>query len=145
LRIRRLPLRRAAAYDAGMGSGTPFGSRHPIAVLALLFLALALRAVIPAGFMLAPDDAGRIGLVACSGSAPAATHHHHHGHDRNAPAEQPCPFAIALAAATPPAPPALILAMAPAAEPAIAPAHRETPGAPSPTLLPPATGPPAFL
>ena len=127
-----------------MGSGTPFMSRHPIAVFALVILALALRALIPAGFMLAPDEAGTVRLVACTGSAPGPAHHRH-GHDRNAPAEQPCPFAIALAAATPPAPPAFVPAMAPAAEPAAIAVRGETPAVQRAAFPPPATGPPAFL
>jgi hypothetical protein len=127
-----------------MGSGTPFRSRHPIAVFALLVLALALRAVIPAGFMLAPDEGGTVRLVACSGSAPGPTHRRH-GHDRNAPAEQPCPFAIALAAATPPAPPAFVPAIAPTAESAAIAVRGETPVVQRAAFSPPATGPPALL
>jgi len=51
-------------------------------VLGLLFL----RALVPAGFMLAPVDSG-IALVLCDAAIPAGEpphQHHHHGHDNGA-------------------------------------------------------------
>lgn len=74
--------------------------------LALLFLVLALRLVVPQGWMLDSDGPG-LSITPCSGVAPAEPHamqghaHHHH-----APMpDHPCAFAgVAMAAALDAAP-----------------------------------------
>lgn len=56
---------------------------------------LCLRALIPAGFMLAPVD-GRLAFVLCEAEGPAAGHHHS-GHDHamhhHGAADPTCPYA----------------------------------------------------
>jgi hypothetical protein len=42
---------------------------------------LCLRALVPAGFMLAPVD-GRLHVVLCDADAPGSLNHHHNGHDQ---------------------------------------------------------------
>ena len=61
-------------------------------VLALL---LALRALVPAGFMASATDAG-FQLVFCDGAttaAPMAGHHHAHHHPQGGSADPACPYA----------------------------------------------------
>jgi hypothetical protein len=64
-------------------------------VLGLLFL----RALVPAGFMLAPVD-GRLAWVVCDAGMPAGGHAHHHHHPGHDPAghqaghgDPTCPYA----------------------------------------------------
>lgn len=96
-------------------------------VLPLLFV-LAVRAAIPAGFMLAPDADGQLVLVLCPdvgpmlpmGEGDAAAHHHHHhpgapsgdagNHGRSGSSHEAssrCPFAASAGAAPLPALPAI--------------------------------------
>lgn len=114
-------------------------------LVALLALALIVRALVPTGWMpIATDDGVR--LVLCPGQGHAVAGMHHgggHGHDAPMP-DHPCAFAgLGLAADTAPAP--LILPLPPLAEP---PAPSEVfavaigQGLAAPP--PPATGPPTF-
>lgn len=85
-------------------------------VSAALALLLLLRILIPSGYMIAPDQQGRLGLALCAAPARAAAeaelHGGHDGHpvDDSAPSkpgEIPCPFAAAAAAPLLPDPPAV--------------------------------------
>jgi len=71
---------------------------------------LGLRALIPAGFMLAPQD-GRLAVVLCDSDAPGAAHrhdgHHHPGHTHSDPT---CPYAQSAGPAPLPEFPALAAA-----------------------------------
>jgi len=82
-------------------------------VTTLLLVMLALRALVPAGFMLAPVD-GRPAIVLCDTDAPGAPHqhagHHHAGHAHLDPT---CPYAQSAGPAPLPALP--VLTGAPAA------------------------------
>jgi hypothetical protein len=118
---------------------------------ALLAFVLLFRLAIPAGYMIAPDETGRPGLVLCAGVArPAAeTARHGGGHVRHPaapepskPGEIPCPQAALAAPPLPPQPPAFQAPIAVAADPP-GPAPTDRPqlvalAAPPP----PATGPP---
>lgn len=120
-------------------------------VPALLAFVLLFRLLIPAGYMIAPDETGRPGLVLCAGVAGAAAEPERHGdgHDGHPaapepskPGELPCPQAALAAPPLPPAPSALLPPMAAGTEPpGLAPTdglHRLALAAPPP----PATGPP---
>ena len=119
------------------------GSGSRALLCAIVALALAIRVLVPQGWM--PDGTG--GVMMCSGSAPVvmvpATHGGHemppgHGQDH------PCPFAALGLAAAPPAgvapllPPAAVAAAGELVAHSIAVGH----GLAAPP--PPATGPPAF-
>lgn len=73
----------------------------------LLLIVLALRALVPAGFMLAPVD-GQPAIVLCDTDAPGAPHqhagHHHAGHAHLDPT---CPYAQSAGPAPLPALPVL--------------------------------------
>jgi hypothetical protein len=113
---------------------------------ALLFLALALRALVPAGFMAGTAADGVPALLPCPGVevAARATAMHHPGMPaQHAPhGQSPCPFAAFAAPALPPEPLHAVLPSA-AAKPPPAPAvlaiSAHPPLAAPP---PPATGPP---
>ena len=108
----------------------------------MLAVAIALRLLVPVGWMPAPGG----GLMICDGVAPAIHAAHRGGHDQPAGHQQehPCAFA------------ALSLAMAPPATvpTVLAPATLTTGGRLAPLSVsvgrglaappPPATGPPAF-
>jgi hypothetical protein len=115
----------------------------------LLAFVLLFRLLIPAGYMIAPDDSGRPGLVLCAVSTAAAAagsgHSSTEGHPQSEPSkpgELPCPFAALAAPPLPPAPPALPPpASAGAARPLLPPgALARLPSLAAPP--PPATGPP---
>ena len=59
----------------------------------LVLVMLSLRALVPAGYMLAPED-GQLAIVLCEANAPGAAHRHdshqHAGHTHRGPT---CPFA----------------------------------------------------
>ena len=84
-----------------MAEGTNrLATRRTLLVLAML----ALRALVPAGYMLAPVD-GQLALVLCAANASLAGHHHAHpGHTHFDPT---CPFAQSAGPAPPPAFPVL--------------------------------------
>ncbi|HEX8482838.1 MAG TPA: hypothetical protein VF650_13130 [Allosphingosinicella sp.] len=130
--------------------GVAGGSRRTGGVVSpLLALLLLFRLLIPAGYMIAPDDSGRPGLVLCAASsgatAPDAGHSSPDGHpasEPSKPGEIPCPFAALAAPPLPPAPPAL-----PPPAPVGAAPPLLTPGTNAGMLSlaappPPATGPP---
>jgi hypothetical protein len=80
-------------------------------VITLLLPLLALRALLPTGYMVATDG-GVLRIVPCDAgiaahSAAAAGHGHHHQHHHGDPDPQPtggldCPFALAAVHAPPP-------------------------------------------
>lgn len=116
-------------------------------VTALLAFVLLSRLLIPAGYMIAPDDSGRPGLVLCAAAAAEpATHGGHDGHpaapEPSKPGEVPCPYAALAAPPLPPAPPAFPTPLPAATEPpGLAPTdglHDSALAAPPP----PSTGPP---
>jgi hypothetical protein len=108
----------------------------------LLALALAVRALVPSGWMPAGENRG-MQLVPCpsEGAVPMAGHHHHH-RDDHAAADHPCAFAgLGLPSDLPPPPPAILprprlAAITPA------PVHDRRPGRGLAAPPPPATGPP---
>ncbi len=79
-------------------------------VWAVVLPALALRALVPAGFMPMRDEQGRLALMLCPGEVPATTpgfaadphahHHHYHpgsptgGGDESAAGHTLCPYAL---------------------------------------------------
>src|SRR5688500_9510329 len=120
-------------------------------VPALLAFVLLFRLLIPTGYMIAPDETGRPGLVLCAGTVGGAAEPARHGggHDGHPaapepskPGEPPCPHAALAAPPLPPAPPALLPPREVATEPSgLAP----TDGLRTLALAappPPATGPP---
>lgn len=119
-------------------------------LFSLLLAALALRLLVPAGFMIGADAGGAPALVLCDGAAAAsvaAPAHAMHGmhraaaHDPAHHRQAPCPYAALAAPVLPPLP-ALFAAPAPApAGPPLAALF--APAVPGPAApLPPATGPP---
>lgn len=96
--------------------------RGPRARTVLLVLAmLALRALVPAGYMLAAVDGG-MGVVLC-GTAAAPAHHHHAAHEHpgagHAHADPTCPYAQSAGPA--PLPLLPVLAAVPAADRSVLP------------------------
>ena len=89
----------------------------------LLFGLVLLRALVPAGFMLAPVE-GRFAFVLCDGNMSAGGHqhhHHHHDHDdavhHNGVHEDPsCPYAQSSGPAPLPTLPMLAVGGAPASQ-----------------------------
>ncbi len=75
---------------------------------ALLLLLLALRALVPAGFM-ATATAHGVEMVFCEPGAGASAHHAHH-HSHGSAADPNCPFAQSAGPAPLPALPALAAA-----------------------------------
>jgi hypothetical protein len=80
-----------------------------------VLIMLALRALVPAGFMLAPVD-GQPAIVLCDTDAPGARHHVGHHHAGHAHADPTCPYAQSAAPAPLPALPALTAAPGAAAD-----------------------------
>ncbi len=93
----------------------PWRAFWPVALL----LVLALRALMPAGFMVAPsqDGLGKVAMVLCTGSGPTTALIDLGGPSKQAPGKRqsdaPCPFTVApalaaedtiVAVATPPRP-----------------------------------------
>jgi hypothetical protein len=124
--------------------------RSGMAPAAALFrLLLLFRLLIPAGYMIAPDDSGRPALALCSGVGAAVERGQGHGHDGHPaapapskPSALPCPFAALAPPPLPPAPPVL-----PPPAPAVAAPQAALPLdiLSRPALAappPPATGPP---
>ena len=120
--------------------------------LALLACALALRLLIPAGWMPVVDATG-LHLTLCSGSGPielpAAHHamagmaHHHHHHDQGMP-DHPCAFAgLGLALAEPVLPAIALIAPVVEATVVVIPATVAI-GRGLAAPPPPPTGPPAL-
>jgi hypothetical protein len=120
----------------------------------LLAFVLLFRLLIPTGYMIAPDESGRPGLVLCAftvGAAADPTRHGggHDGHpaapEPSKPGEIPCPHAALAAPPLPPAPPAFLPPIEVATEP---PGLAQTDGLQSLALAappPPATGPPSSV
>ena len=110
---------------------------------ALLALALAIRLLVPQGWM--PNGAG--GVMMCSGSAPVAMASAMHG-GQEMPAghgqDHPCPFAALGLAAAPPAAVAPVLPPAAVTATGRSAAHAIAVGRGLAAPPPPATGPPAF-
>jgi hypothetical protein len=102
------------------------GPRHWAAPFVLAILCL--RALVPAGFMLAPID-GRLAVVLCDSDAPGAmqhrTGHDHAGHDHashhHTQTDPTCPYAQSAGPAPLPAPP--VLAAAPLETVPVLPTH----------------------
>ena len=121
------------------------GLAPPVLALLLIF-----RLLIPGGYMIAPDEAGRPGLTICAATASAAPGPaQHSGHDKDpaAPApkagELPCPFASLAAPPLTPAPPA-VRAPAPVLAAMVSPLPNAPMRRPAPAASPPpATGPPS--
>ncbi|HEX4738588.1 MAG TPA: hypothetical protein VH331_13610 [Allosphingosinicella sp.] len=118
---------------------------------ALFLLALTLRAMVPAGFMIGDTASGAPALILCPGfeSAPPHAmamrgHVPAHHHDPATHREAPCPFGALAAPALPPAPPVVALPAGLVAEPLAPPAFRAAAAPPLAAPPPPATGPPAF-
>lgn len=79
-----------------MNQGMKTGGNPGWATLLVLGM-LFLRALIPAGFMLAPVD-GSLAVVLCDAQMSAGEHHHHHHHDQSthhegAHGDPTCPYA----------------------------------------------------
>ena len=76
----------------------------------LVLAMLALRALVPAGFMLAPE-AGRLAIVLCDADARGGAGHHHHPdglqHPLHAHLDPTCPYAQSAGPAPLPALPVL--------------------------------------
>jgi hypothetical protein len=117
--------------------------------MAIMMIALLMRLLVPVGFM--PEvSAGKIGIVLCTGQAPAlpamSTHHGggHHEHGQSAKHDMPCPFSAGSShglAAVDPIQIAIALAfvMLLSLRPVTAPRASV-----APRLRPPLRGPPAF-
>lgn len=119
----------------------------------LLALVLLFRLLIPSGYMIAPDQAGRLGLALCGVPAEAAARSASHGgHDAHPadsapsrPGEAPCPFAAVSAPPLPPEPPTLA-PRGPVSSVSQDPTpHRDHPRVARAAPPPPATGPPATV
>ncbi|MFL6843454.1 MAG: DUF2946 family protein [Allosphingosinicella sp.] len=85
------------------------GGRKAGALLALL---LVFRLLVPAGWMIAPSQAGGPGFVLCDGAVAAAPAMHGHARDHDGPApaktsDGHCPYAALASPALPPAPPSI--------------------------------------
>jgi hypothetical protein len=117
---------------------------------AALALLLLFRLLIPSGFMIAPDQEGRPGLVLCSAPAQAAAetaqHPGHDGHPDDPapskPGEIPCPFAALAAPPLQPEPPAVEPKVRAVAVPPELPANPGFPRVAPASPPPPARGPP---
>jgi hypothetical protein len=99
-----------AAYSAHvLPALTSWGSRRWL-LFAIVLPALALRALVPAGFMPMRDEQGRLAVMLCPGEVtisgltssvdPHVHHHHHHpgsaggAHDASHPGHTICPFTL---------------------------------------------------
>jgi Protein of unknown function (DUF2946) len=86
------------------------GARHWAAPFVLVMLCL--RALVPAGFMLAPID-GRLDVVLCDADATAALHrhgHHDHSGQHHTQLDPTCPYAQSAGPAPLPVLPVLVSA-----------------------------------
>src|SRR4051812_13921934 len=118
---------------------------------AALALVLLFRLLVPAGYMVGPDSAGRPGLVLCGGAVGATVAGaHRHGHEGrpiapapSTPGEHLCPFAALAAPPLPPSPTAIVPPPPAAASPPAASLAEDMlrPALAAPP--PPATGPPS--
>ena len=123
--------------------------RMPLAAVMLAMLALAMRALVPAGYMPSAEPGRMFAVVMCEGTGGTRTVSLHIPADgkqgkASDSTAMPCAFAALAQAALdgPPAPAvAIILRVAPAILPAFLPSFVAR--APL-TTGPPATGPPAF-
>jgi hypothetical protein len=119
---------------------------------ALFLLALTLRAMVPAGFMIGNAASGAPALILCPGFEPPPPPHamamrNHvpaHHHDPATHREAPCPFGALAAPALPPAPPVVALPAGLVPEPLAPPLLRTAAAPPLAAPPPPARGPPAF-
>jgi hypothetical protein len=154
-RLASLPRPVVARRLRGVGDGVlrrwRIDTARPL-FAALFLLALTLRAMVPAGFMIGDAASGAPALILCPGfeATPpphAMAMHGHvpaHHHDPATHREAPCPFGALAAPALPPAPPAFL---PPPVEPQAVPVRAQLHTAFAPSLAappPPATGPPAF-
>jgi hypothetical protein len=124
------------------------------ALRAFLFVALLLKLLVPAGYMLAPAAAGGLQFAPCAGTEQVRTAvegehaglpHDRAGHEPAKHREAPCPFAALASPVLPPSPPATqAVPVAPAAVPELAPAARMATAALA-APPPPATGPPSSV
>jgi hypothetical protein len=122
--------------------------RHSgIFIIALLAFALALRVLVPTGWMPAWSGQGQFAFVPCPAAAPALQAH---GHRHSAPAKEhrqadkPCPFAPLLSSAAPPDMAASDFApTVPTAKGTELPRSPELPADRADVRTPPSTGPPA--
>ena len=73
-------------------------------LLVLLFCALLLRTLVPAGFMIGPVASGAPALLLCPDSAPGPTDHGPHRHQAPRHGESPCHYGALSAPALPSAP-----------------------------------------
>lgn len=86
--------------------------RHAMIAMSIMVLVLAVRALIPAGYMTSASPAG-LTVELCSGvsgktvtiALPGQSSHQHHGKDQ---ADKPCAFASLAQAMTPAADPVLL-------------------------------------
>jgi hypothetical protein len=148
------PSRHEAPSDGGVNASR-LSSLPRWSALALVVLALLLRAGIPAGYMIGTGADGAAGLILCPGTADASDMAMampmampmtapHGSHDAPMKSEMPCPFAAIALPALPAAPPILAIAGIP---PMPAPAAAWLPTFLAPQAAappPPSTGPPAF-
>lgn len=87
--------------------------RHAFGWLAFALLALAMRALLPAGTMVAPGDVPGVGtFIICTGTGEARLADEG-GSGKTTPAPQPCAFAGLATAALLPSVPLLIVAASP--------------------------------
>jgi hypothetical protein len=114
-----------------------------------LALLLLFRLLIPAGYMIAPDQQGRPGLTLCAAPVRAAAPAGHGGHDGGSadpspsqPGAGPCPYAALAAPPLPPEPPAVPSPLPAPALPLELTAGGELPRITPAAPPPPATGPP---
>jgi hypothetical protein len=127
-----------------------FGAARPL-LSGLFFLALLLRALVPAGFMIGTAASGAPALVICPGVEVAPAVHAMtmkggmpaHRHDPATHRDAPCPFAAMAAPTLPPTPPAVVVPPAPPAEPIAGPRRLTAVRVALAAPPPPATGPPA--
>jgi hypothetical protein len=116
----------------------------------LFVLALTLRAMVPAGFMVGAAASGAPALVLCPGFEPPPPvhamamrgHAPSHHHDPAAHREAPCPFAALAAPAVPPSPPLFVPPAALSHQPVTQPRLQAASTLPLVAPPPPATGPP---
>ncbi len=126
-------------------------ARQPIVMLALLVLTLAVRVIVPSGFMPTTDANGMVRISMCSGMGPQTAWLDKSGHiHKDAPRKdqhdpQPCGFgALSLGVAVPKA--ATIVALAPHVAPEmVLSSATVTIGRGLAAPPPPSTGPPTLI
>ncbi len=126
-------------------------TRQPNLMLALLVLTLAIRVIVPSGFMPTTDDNGMIRISMCSGMGPQTAWLDKSGHVHKDPPTkgqhdpQPCGFGALTVGAemsnTPAIEPPVLFSEDPSFLPAIAPSIGHGLAAPPP----PSTGPPILI